>query len=129
MATTCVGPHWRGGGVDALADLVGRRRSLASSFCISSSFYFRGGTLAYVGGSSSHPEPHARCGARRRRSRDAPRNSRAGGRQSDPRQQRPRRRKRSVQRYSFIADIVDDRPAFWRIERTLSVSTRGARCV
>ena len=129
MATTCLGPHWRSGGVDALADLAGRRRSLASSFCISSSFYFRGGTLAYVGGNSSHPGPHARCGARRRRNRDAARNSRTGRRKSDPRQQRACRRKRSVQRHSFIADIADDRPAFWRIETTLSVSTRGPRCV
>src|SRR5437868_4641242 len=80
MAITCVGPHRRSGSVDALADLVGRRRSLASAFCISRSIYFRCGTLAYAGGNSSHPGPHARCGARRRRNRDAARNSRAGRR-------------------------------------------------
>ena len=81
MAIAGLGPRCRSGAVDAFADLVGRRRSVASSFCISRRIYFRCGALADARRDSSDPGPHARCGARRQPKRrccsELPRKSKA----------------------------------------------------
>ena len=101
--------------------------SVAPPFCISGRIHFRCGAMANSSGSSRHSGADAHRRPRRRRNSDAPWNSRASRGQPDSREQRTRRRKRSVQRHSFIANSTNDRLAFWRTETAFGFAPRRAR--
>ena len=129
MAIARLDPRLGSRYVDAFASLVGRRESVAPPFRISRRVYFHRGAVANSTGNSSDPGIDAHCRARRSGNSDAAWNSRASRRQSYSREQRPCRRKRGVQRHSFIADVAHDRLAFRRTETTFGVAPRGARRV
>ena len=123
MAPARVDSRWSSRDVNAFGDLVRWGESVGSPFCFPGRIDFRCGSLAYNIRNANHPGVDARRRARGRRDSDVARNSCAGGRQSDPRDQRPGRRERSVQGHPFVPDVANDRASMWRIEDTLSVRT------
>ena len=130
MATARMDPRGLGRYANSLVSMVRWRSGscrMGPPFRVPSGIFFRRSAMANSSGSSDHSGADAYGRQRRRRNSDAPWNSCPGRGQPDSREHRARRRKRSVQRHPFIADVANDRLAFRRTETAFGFAPCRAR--
>jgi hypothetical protein len=130
MATARMDTRGLGRYANSLVSMVrwSRRRGMGPPLRVPSGIFFRRCAMADSSGSSHHSGADAHGRPRRRRNSDAPWNSCPSRGQPDSREHRARRRKRSVQRDPFIADVTNDRLAFRRTETAFGFAPCRARC-